>query len=147
MTTMPERLRMGAKSSFTKRITQSDVDDFARISGDDQAVHIDPAHAAQTRFGRRIVHGTILIGMVSAVLGHVIPDPGHTVIFLGQTCRFKSPAHPGDTVTVECEVTSVRSDKPVVTLACAAFNQDGTELMSGEATVYVDPHPLAPSQA
>ncbi len=142
MTTTPERLRMGAKSSFTKTITQRDVDDFARISGDDQAVHIDPAHAARTRFERRIVHGTILVGMVSAVLGHVIPDPEHTVIFLGQSCRFKRPAYPGDTVTVECEVTAVRDDKPIVTLACTARDQEGVELMSGEATVYVDPHPF-----
>ena len=140
-TDMPEALRLGAKSSFTKTITEQDVVDFARISGDDQPVHIDAEHASDTRFERRIVHGTILIGLLSAVLGHVIPGPRHTVIFLGQTCRFQSPAYLGDTVTVQCIVTNVRDDKPVVTLSCTARNQDGLELMTGEATTYVDQYP------
>ncbi len=138
---IPETLRLGAKNSFTKTITEQDVVDFARISGDDQRVHLDAEHASDTRFDRRIVHGTILIGLVSAVLGHVIPGPRHTVIFLGQTCRFLKPAYLGDTVTVECTVTQVRDDKPVVTLSCTAKNQDGLELMTGEATTYVDPYP------
>ena len=140
-TDIPESLRLGAKNSFTKTITEQDVVDFARISGDDQPVHLDAEHASATRFNRRIVHGTILIGLVSAVLGHVIPGPRHTVIFLGQTCRFLRPAYLGDTVTVECMVTQVRDDKPVVTLSCTARNQDGLELMTGEATTYVDPYP------
>lgn len=140
---MPAALRLGAKSSFTKTITEQDVVDFARISGDDQPVHLDPDHASATRFQGRIVHGTILIGLVSAVLGHVIPGPRHTVIFLGQTCRFQNPAYLGDTVTVECVVTHVRDDKPVVTLSCNARNQDGLELMTGEATTYVDPYPYS----
>ena len=140
-TDMPEALRLGAKSSFTKTITEQDVVDFARISGDDQRVHLDAEHASRTRFQRRIVHGTILIGLVSAVLGHVIPGPHHTVIFLGHTCRFLKPAYLGDTVTVECIVIQVREDKPVVTLSCTATNQDGLELMTGEATTYVDPYP------
>ncbi len=143
MTTIPDALQMGAKTSFAKTITDQDVVDFARLSGDDQAVHLDSAHAADTRFGQRIVHGALLVGMVSAVLGHVMASPDHTIIYLGQTCRFVNPAHLDDTVTMECEVTRVRDDKPVVTLACKATNQDGLELMTGEVTAFVDPHPYA----
>ena len=143
MIAIPEPLRMGATTSFTKTITDQDVVDFARISGDDQAVHLDSEYAADTRFKRRIVHGTILIGLVSAVLGHAMAGPGYTVIFLGQSTRFKKPAYLGDEVTVECVVTKVRQDKPVVTLSCEATNQDGVVLMTGEATAFIDPHPYA----
>lgn len=141
MIEMPEALRLGAKSSFAKTITDRDVVDFARLSGDDQAVHLDSEHAANTRFERRIVHGAILVGMVSAVLGHVMAGPDYTVIFLGQTCSFKKPAYIGDTVTVECEVIKVREDKPVVTMSCTATNEDGVDLMTGEATAFIDPYP------
>lgn len=143
MITIPRLLQLGAKTSFTKTITDQDVVDFARLSGDDQAVHLDSAHAADTRFERRIVHGAFLVGMVSAVLGHVIASPDHTIIYLGQTATFVKPAYLGDTVTMACEVTSVREDKPVVTLACIATNQDSLELMTGEVTAFVDPHPYA----
>jgi acyl dehydratase len=74
-------------------------------------------------------------------MGHVMADPEHTIIFLGQECRFKKPALIGDTVTVQCEIVRVRDDKPVVTMSCAATNQSGDELMTGHATAYVDPYP------
>jgi 3-hydroxybutyryl-CoA dehydratase len=141
MVAIPQSLQLGSKTSFTKTITDRDVVDFARLSGDDQAVHLDEGHAADTRFERRIVHGALLVGMVSAVLGHAMASPDHTIIYLGQTCRFIKPAHLDDTVTMECEVIRVREDKPVVTLACTATNQNGVELMTGEATAFVDPHP------
>ena len=143
MTDVPQALRLGAKASYTKTITDKDVVEFARLSGDDQAVHLDSEHAADTRFERRIVHGAILVGMVSAVLGHVMADPDHTIIFLGQTSRFIKPAYLDDTVTMTCEVTRVREDKPVVTMSCTATNQDGVVLMTGETTAFVDPHPYA----
>jgi 3-hydroxybutyryl-CoA dehydratase len=141
MTDIPQALRIGAKASYTKTITDEDVVNFARFSGDDQPVHLNSEYAANTRFERRIVHGAILVSMVSTVLGHVMAEPDHTIIFLGQQSRFVSPAYLDDTVTVTCEVTGVREDKPVVTMSCTATNQDGVVLMTGETTAFVDPHP------
>jgi 3-hydroxybutyryl-CoA dehydratase len=141
MTDIPEALRLGAKASFTKTITDADVVAFARVSGDDQPVHLDSGYAADTRFGRRIVHGAFFVGMVSAVLGHVMAQPDYTIIYLGQSSRFIKPAYLDDTVTVTCEVIKIREDKPVVTMSCTTTNQDGVELMTGETMAFVDPHP------
>ena len=67
---------------------------------------------------------------------------GATIIFLGLSVNFIAPVHIGDEVTARCEVVSVREDKPIVKLAVACSNQSGAEVMTGDAAVYIDPHPI-----
>ena len=134
---------VGQKASLSKVITGEDVLQFAEISGDTQPIHTDPAYGPKTRFGKQIAHGTILIGLVSAVLGKEMAGPDYTVIFLGTDVRFTNPVFFGDEITATCEVKSVREDKPVVTLACSCTNQSGEEVLTGEAVVYIDPYPVS----
>jgi hypothetical protein len=46
---------------------------------------------------------------------------------------------PGDVITAEATVTSVRSDKPVTTLSTRVTNQAGTTVLDGTAVVWRDP--------
>lgn len=142
MSNIPNSLRVGSKSSVTRKLTDDDVRNFAQLSGDTQPLHLDSDYARQTRFGKRIAHGALLVGMVSAVLGVEMVDTDHTVIFLGLDVRFILPVYIGDTVTASCEVTDVREDKPIVTLATECKRDDGETVMTGTAVVYVDPHPV-----
>ena len=83
---IPTAFEIGKTASITKKITLQDVESFATVSGDDQPVHTSPEYALNTRFGGQIAHGTILVGLVSAVLGNVMAGPDYTVIFLEQSC-------------------------------------------------------------
>jgi acyl dehydratase len=136
-------LSVGSKASLTKTITQQDINDFARISGDTQPLHLDPSYGPKTRFKRTVAHGTISIGLVSGVLGTKLVGPNTTVVFLGINCRFTKPVFPGDTVTATCEVTAIRPDRPIVTLKSECVNQNKEQVLTGEVTVLLDPFPLA----
>ena len=50
-------LRVGYRDSVKKTITREDVDAFARLSGDYNALHLDDEFAARTEFEQRVVHG------------------------------------------------------------------------------------------
>ena len=63
------------------------------------------------------------------------------MIFLGLNASFTSPVHLDDNITTRCEVKKVREDKPIVTVDCRCLNQDGEEVLAGEAVVYVGPVP------
>lgn len=141
MSAIPDSLSLGATGHVTRRLTDDVVRQFATLSGDTQPLHLDDAYAARTRFGRRIAHGALLVGMVSAVLGVEMADPRATVIFLGLDVRFVLPVYIDDTVTTTCTVTDVREDKPIVTLAVECTRGDDV-VMTGKAVVYVDPHPV-----
>ena len=128
-------LRPGDKASRTQTISDEMIQSFADLTGDTNPVHLDDAYAAGTRFGRRIAHGMIAAGLISATLANDLPGPG--TVYLSQTLQFKTPIYPGDTVTAMVEVKSVRSDKPIVTLGTTCKNQNEVVVLEGEAVVFV----------
>jgi 3-hydroxybutyryl-CoA dehydratase len=130
-------VRIGATASWSKTITDADVRAFATLTGDDNPLHLDEAFARSTRFGRPIAHGMLVASLISTVLGRQLPGPG--TVYLSQSLEFVRPVYVGETITATVEVIRVREDKPVVTLAVRCTNQNGEEVVRGEAVV------LAPS--
>jgi 3-hydroxybutyryl-CoA dehydratase len=128
-------LQPGDKASRTTAITDEMIRAFAALTGDTNPVHLDDAYAAGTRFGRRIAHGMIAAGLISATLANDLPGPG--TVYLSQTLQFKAPVYPGDTITTTVEIKSVRPDKPIVTLNTVCINQDNKVVLEGEAVVLV----------
>ena len=128
-------LQPGDKASRTTTITDEMIRAFADLTGDANPVHLDDAYAAGTRFGRRIAHGMIAAGLISAALANDLPGPG--TVYLSQTLQFKAPVYPGDTITTTIEVKSVRPDKPIATLGTVCRNQNEAVVLEGEAVVWV----------
>ena len=128
-------LQPGDKASRTTPITDEMIRLFAGLTGDTNPVHLDEDFAAGTRFGRRIAHGMIAAGLISATLANDLPGPG--TVYLSQTLQFKAPVYPGDTITTTVEVKSVRPDKPIVTLITSCKNQSDAVVLTGEAVVLV----------
>ena len=131
---------IGTRETHTRTITEADIIEFADVSGDHNPVHLDEEYAAQSIFGGRIAHGLLAASMISAILGMKLPGPG--TVYLGQTLKFLAPIRIGDTIEVSVEVITVRKDKHILTLRTDCVNQDGTLVLTGEATVkYSVPHP------
>jgi len=128
-------LNPGDKASRTQTVSDEMVRAFAALTGDANPVHLDDAYAAGTRFGRRIAHGMIAAGLISATLANDLPGPG--TVYLNQTLQFKAPVYPGETITATVAVKSVRPDKPIVTLSTVCTNQDDKVVLEGEAVVLV----------
>ena len=128
-------LQPGDKTSRTTPITDEMIRLFADLTGDTNPVHLDDDYAAGTRFGRRIAHGMIAAGLISAALANDLPGPG--TVYLSQTLQFKAPVFPGDTITTTVEVKTVRPDKPIVTLLTICKNQSDKVVLEGEAVVLV----------
>ena len=126
-------LSIGDSAEITKTIEQSDIDAFARVTGDHNPVHVDEEFARTTRFGRRIAHGMLTASLISAVLANKLPGEGS--VYLGQTLRFVAPVFPGDEVTARVTVKEIREDKPIVKLETVCVNQRGEVVIRGEATV------------
>ncbi|HZU70763.1 MAG TPA: MaoC family dehydratase [Ktedonobacteraceae bacterium] len=124
---------IGMRAVRTRTIREEDIVDFAEVSGDHNPLHLDQHYAAQTPFGGRIAHGFLTASIISAILGMELPGPGS--IYLGQTLKFLAPVRAGDTVTVSVEVIALREEKRIVTLRTDIVNQDGTIVLTGEATV------------
>ncbi len=124
---------VGDSRTLIKTITDADVRLFAEISGDHNPIHLDQAYAAQTRFGKRIVHGALLAAFISNIIGNQIP--GHGSIYLASNLKFRAPTFIDDTVSTTATITAIRPDKPIYTLECICTNQHKEVLCQGEAVV------------
>jgi 3-hydroxybutyryl-CoA dehydratase len=131
-------LKVGHTASLTKTVTEADIVAFAHVTGDDQPLHLDDAFAARTRFKKRIAHGMLSAGYISAVLGTKLA-PNYVVVYLSQQIRFRLPISIGDTITAEAEITAIDPEKNIVTVRTDCVNQRGEAVIKGEATVLLDP--------
>ena len=129
-------LGVGDYVTFTKPISDADVSAFAEASGDTNRLHLDDVFANETRFGGRIVHGTLVSGLISAALARL---PGLT-IYLSQSLEFKGPAFIGTTLTAHCEIVEDLGQERY-RLTTRVTDQDGDELIDGEAVVFIDDPP------
>ena len=127
--------KVGDQASLTKTYSEEDVLGFSELSLDKNPLHLDANYAADSIFGKRIVHGMLVASLFSALLGTVLPGQGS--IYLGQTLNFKAPIYLGDTITARVEITKIRPDKPIITLQTTAVNSGGTVVIEGEAVVKV----------
>lgn len=130
-----DEIEVGMKDSFSKKITEADVNKFAEVTGDNNPMHMDEEYAKKTQFGGRIAHGMISAGLISACLGTKIPGPG--AVYLGQTLKFVGPVHFDDVLVATAEVINIVPKKrfKIVTFKTTVMNQDGQVVTEGEATI------------
>ena len=127
-----DELAVGDSASLTRRLSQGDIDAFARISGDDNPAHVDEAWAAQSSLKGRVAHGLLTAGLVSAVLGTELPGPG--AIYMSQTLRWLAPVRPGDILTATVTVKEIIAEKGRVVLDTVVSRGEHVVLV-GEALV------------
>jgi 3-hydroxybutyryl-CoA dehydratase len=128
-------LAVGARATLEHTFSAAQVADFARLSGDTNPIHLDQEAARRAGFEREVVHGVLVTGLISRLLGTRLPGPG--TILLQQQLRYLRPVYPDQAVRAFVEVTTVRTDKPVFGLR--TWVETGEVVLEGEATVVVRP--------
>ncbi len=131
-------LPVGHVVSFEKTLTDADVRAFAGASGDTNPIHLDDAYAARTRFGKRIAHGMLTAGVISAALGTKLAPEGTLAVYLNQTLQFRRPVFIGDTLRAECTVTAFDAEKSIASLDTVCTNGAGELVLKGEAQILLD---------
>ena len=130
-------MKVGDSATRTRIVRAQDIELFTELTGDRNPVHYDEELAARSRFGGIVVQGGVTSGLLNAVVAEDLPGPGS--VFLNVNWNFRVAVRPGDELTARVEVTGVREDKPVSTLAMAITNQDGAVVLDGTAVVWRDP--------
>jgi len=133
----PDAISVGDTVRFTKTLSEEDVVAFAAASGDTNRLHLDDDFAEETRFGGRIVHGTLVAGIISAALARI---PGLT-IYLSQDLRFLAPVEIGATVTAETEILEDLGDNKYRLRTDVIDQTDEETVIEGEAVVLIDDLP------
>ncbi len=114
-------------------ISQPMIDAYARLSGDFNPLHVDPAMAAATPFGGTIAHGCIpmepIFQAAQALIGQPVMPKGSTM-----SLRYLRPSQPGDTIHLEAQPEEVAADSGRA-FAFACVNQRGDKVIEGRCTI------------
>ena len=124
----------GDSAEASLSITESAIDAYAELTGDDNPIHVDDEYAAETFFGGRVAHGMFTAGAVSAALADLPGD----VVYLSQDLSFENPVRPGQTVTATVTVVEQLDDDRLRVETAARTDEE--QVLSGEAVVMSLPH-------
>ena len=95
-----------------RRVTQEDIDDFARLSGDRQWIHTDVERARrESSFGTTIAHGNLTLSMIDGFRDELVgaaPAGARLGVNLGyDRVRFPAPVPAGAELRATMEILSV----------------------------------------
>ena len=87
--------------TIEKTFSQEDFDEFARISGDENPIHIDAAFSAATGFGRNVAHGLLICTVLRGLFEKLIPK----AIQVSQEVKFTAPTFANDVMIYQVKRT------------------------------------------
>lgn len=138
-------LRVGQSAELARQVEQADIAGLIEAIGDRNPIHRDAAFAAETSFREPIAPGIFTAGLISAVIGTRLPGPG--AIYLSQTLNFTTPVKRGDTITARVEIVEIVAERNRIRLLTVCRNQQGEDVLSGEAWVMPPKRPLVYDEA
>ena len=89
---------MNKLPTLIRKIDQKIISDYAKVSGDNNPIHLDPLFAKKSQFKGTIAHGMIIAGYFSDFMDRIHGSDwsnGGTL-----KVKFRSPAKPGDVLSI-----------------------------------------------
>nr|WP_239029308.1 MaoC/PaaZ C-terminal domain-containing protein [Pseudonocardia acidicola] len=124
-------------TSGPRTVTESDLADFTRISGDDHPLHTDPDHPAG--FGRPVLQGPFGLAVAMGLLQELGLVRDAVLGLLDSHWSYRRPVFVGDVLHLELTIVrrrrSRRGDRGVVTRHMALVDQDGAVVQDGTTAV------------
>ncbi len=117
-----EDLSQGKEFSFEKKISSNDVDMFAKLTGDNSPLHMEDKFAQKRGFKSRVVHGGILVGCISQLVG--VYFPGENSVIQTIKIKFSHPAYIDDVLKIHSIVDQISESMRTIILKLAITNQD-----------------------
>lgn len=118
-------IHIGQQAEMTVVIASTAVDDFVRITGDNNVVHQ----------GGGMVHGMLVASYISTMIGTVLPGQG--AVWISHDIKFINPVYRGDELTIKAIVSSVLPTLSQIRMYVDVINQDGEVCVASTCWVKV----------
>ena len=114
--------------SPSRTVTETDIINFAGVSGDYNPLHMDEEYCKKTQFGTRIAHGPLIYSIAAGLLFQLHLYDDTLIAFLGfDSLKFTKHVIAGDTITAKINVIEKREtsrpDRGVMKRSLKVFNQ------------------------
>ena len=89
---LAEQVGQTVGTSSWRTVRQEDIDTFAKLTGDEQWIHVDPERAKRGLFGTTIQHGFLTLGLATGFLWEVCTVDGFGVVLNYGLNKVRFPA-------------------------------------------------------
>ena len=114
--------------------SQDDVILFAKVSGDNNPLHLDAEFAATTPFKKPIIHGALASSVFSKIMGTEFP--GYGSVYLKQISEYKRPMFVDTQYEAIFTVTFINADKHTAEISTEIFDvETGKKTTEGMSVI------------
>lgn len=117
-----DQLKVDARAECPFSFEQSDLDAFAKLSGDSNPLHLDQAYARERGFEGTVVYGALIVAAVSRLLGMELPGPG--CLWQSLSLQFTGPLYAGQKARVIGQIVYANPELSVLRLSLEVKSQD-----------------------
>jgi 3-hydroxybutyryl-CoA dehydratase len=128
-------IKPGLTKNFRIKVTESMVDEFAKLTGDYSSIHMDEKYARTTTFGHRICHGMLVGSLLSRLIGMHLP--GKNGLLLSYSLSHLLPVFFNQEIVVEGRVMDKSNATRIITVKATIRDSFGKVLVEGILKVLV----------
>ena len=128
-----KEINIGDTAEIKHIITQSDIDKFVELTGDDNKLHVDETYASTTSLKKPVAHGMLGASFISTIIGTKLPGDG--ALWYAQNLEFLLPVRIGDKLRITAEVINKIDRTNTIELQTDIFNQHKQKVTTGIAQV------------
>lgn len=121
-------LAIGQDAELLWTVSGHEIDDFIRISGDNNPLHTDDDYARRHGYHGRVAHGMLLGAKVSGLVGMMLP--GLRCLLLENKLIFLHPVYVGDNILVRGSVANIFRELSVVELKTKATRTSENKMVA-----------------
>ncbi|OWZ20422.1 MaoC-like dehydratase, partial [Phytophthora megakarya] len=125
---------VGVEAQVTHAFSLEDTRAFARLSGDNNPLHVDADFAVQ-HGSKPVVQGLLSASLFATIFGRSVPG----AVYVKQDLRWRAPLLVDEEVTAHIRVVNVRKRFVECETVCTKAS-DGVVVVDGHATMYLPPN-------
>ena len=130
-----DEIKVGLKKNFQVTITESMLNDFAKLSGDYNPLHMNEEYASSTSFKKRVCSGMFLTSFFSRLVGMYLP--GKHALYFSQNLEFRNPCFINDKIKISSIVVDKSESTKIIKIESKITNQNDKLLLHGIGKVIV----------
>lgn len=125
-----------------RTITETDLINFAGLSGDFNPIHTDHVYAADSPYGQPVVYGLLILSIVTGLTARLGIFDGTIIAMLGvDNWRFVGPVLVGDTIHVRMTIQDKRetshAGRGILVRGYEVLNQRDDVVQTGAMTLMI----------
>lgn len=129
---------VGDQRSLIHTFSSDEMEVFARLTGDNNPLHMNKRYAERTQAGGQVVHGMLAAAFISTLIGVHIPGAG--ALWNSFHVNWRRMIRLGDTLRFEATVTAVHEATNMLDLEIVGIYENTGEIyLDGKARVMMMP--------